>query len=224
MNADFLAINAASRLPDAAWELLYWLAVQPHFQRAVMRHTSMSPALDDARADWIDILRAVAPELRDKRLAVYTETFLYGMPNQNFRYDNNGVLAMMDGWGAKGVDPRGGSIPLVMRGMAHQVDVHERLAAVSAGPALAYERAAMAALARAKQEAGRGLVSFSRPLKVGGTEAGAPPEPAPGAVVTAPGGAVTLRTRGVGGSWAPRTTVSLRGRRTRRAAVSSPAA
>ncbi len=69
---DFRAINAATRYPDAAWELLEWLSFEPDFQRVLMRYGLEPPALTSLQPEYVQTLRQVVPPLQRKNLQAVT--------------------------------------------------------------------------------------------------------------------------------------------------------
>ncbi len=75
---NYYAIPAASRVPDAAWELLRWICTDPHYQRTFMHLFLWPPALSALAAEWTAQVRAVAPPLRTKNLAVFRQAVLEG--------------------------------------------------------------------------------------------------------------------------------------------------
>lgn len=70
---DYRAINAATRHPEAAWELLQWLSFVPDFQRTLMRYGLEPPALKALQAEYTQVIAQVVPPFRYKNLAVLTQ-------------------------------------------------------------------------------------------------------------------------------------------------------
>jgi ABC-type glycerol-3-phosphate transport system substrate-binding protein len=62
---DFYAINARTKYPMQAWELLQWLSYDRVWQRALMKIGAMPPARNDLWEEWISTVHAIAPPLRN---------------------------------------------------------------------------------------------------------------------------------------------------------------
>ena len=69
---DFRALNAATRYPEATWELLEWLSFKPDFQRVLMRYGLEPPALTSLQQEYVQVLRQVVPALQSKNLGAVT--------------------------------------------------------------------------------------------------------------------------------------------------------
>jgi len=78
-NNDFLGISSQSKHPDQAWELLHWLAVEPDFQRFLIRSTLVTPGLNALWEEWVALIQAAAPPLRTKQLQYYGDAARAGI-------------------------------------------------------------------------------------------------------------------------------------------------
>jgi hypothetical protein len=72
-SANFDGIWAGTPHPDAAWTVLKWVVTSSAWQRLQMRTLMYAPSRLDLYADWIEVVRQVAPPLRDKNLNVYLQ-------------------------------------------------------------------------------------------------------------------------------------------------------
>ena len=70
---DYRAVNAATKHPEPAWELLEWLSFDPAFQRTLMRYGLEPPALKSLQEEYTAVLAQVVPPLRSKNLSVLTQ-------------------------------------------------------------------------------------------------------------------------------------------------------
>lgn len=70
---DYRAVNAGTKHPEAAWELLEWLSFDPAFQRTLMKYGLEPPALKSLQAEYTQILAQVVPPFRTKNLGVLTQ-------------------------------------------------------------------------------------------------------------------------------------------------------
>jgi len=69
--SDFFAISATSQRPDIAWEFFRYLAVEPDWQRQMMRLIGMGPNQKALWQEWVSVLQAEAPPIRGKDLDVF---------------------------------------------------------------------------------------------------------------------------------------------------------
>ncbi len=137
VNSDFLAISAATKVADAAWEVLRYVAVEPELQRGVMKLTGQSPSLRSLIAEWTTVLRTVAPPLRTKNLEVYQELILTdrAFPGLDFAYSDAQAKTVIGSW-AQQILARRISIGPGLRSAAAQVNALEANAAQSAPESL----------------------------------------------------------------------------------------
>ncbi len=100
LGAAFWAINAGTRQPDAAWALLRWLAVEPSYQRFMMRTFLFPPALTALLPEWRTTVGSVAPGLRGKglRWIVQGARNGWGVPQPYFRTANTEAFSIDDRW------------------------------------------------------------------------------------------------------------------------------
>ncbi len=100
LGAAFWAINAGTRQPDAAWALLRWLAVEPAYQRFMMRTFLFPPALTALLPQWRATVGSVAPGLRGKGLRWIVEGARngWGVPQPYFRVANTQAFAVDNRW------------------------------------------------------------------------------------------------------------------------------
>lgn len=72
-STDSLGIWSGTKYPDAAWEVLKWISYGKTWQRMQARITLQAPSRRDMTEEWIQIVRQVAPPLRDKNLEVWVQ-------------------------------------------------------------------------------------------------------------------------------------------------------
>lgn len=84
----FYAISASSRHPDAAWELLRWICIDPEYQRAKLKLVFQPPALKSVWEEYAAVVQAVVPPFRTRRVDVLQQPVVsnevYAGPD--FRY------------------------------------------------------------------------------------------------------------------------------------------
>ncbi len=99
-NIDFYGLNAASRHPDQAWELLRWVCAEPDYQRFQMRVTLVQPCLLNLWREWEATVQSVAPPLRGKQLHWLhnAEAEGYAWPNVFFKYAASEADTLVDQW------------------------------------------------------------------------------------------------------------------------------
>jgi multiple sugar transport system substrate-binding protein len=132
VNSDFYGINRATRYPDAAWELLKWIAVEPEWTRFEMQTTLTEPALLSLWDEWEAVVTAAAPPLRGKALHYFKDAALSGRtyPHLFFRY--GGVRADNLIWQGLGqIESRQVSVALGFQEIARQVTAYEEAAAAA---------------------------------------------------------------------------------------------
>ncbi len=115
-NRDFLGIWTGTKQPQLAWDLLFWMSVQPDFQRRMLLYTGYLPPLVSLQHQWIAKVRTVAPPLQDKNLEVYLETLPTAHPNRQFSVKNVNAEGLMGQWAQsileQSTSPTGGMISL----------------------------------------------------------------------------------------------------------------
>ena len=86
----FYAINARTRVPDLAWEVLKWLSAEPDYQRLMAQMNLASPGLNTLWPEWEQVVQSVAPPLRGKAVHWFADAARqgYAYPFPAFRYDN----------------------------------------------------------------------------------------------------------------------------------------
>ena len=187
---DFYGINAQTKYPELAWELLKFLSYEKGYQRAMMHIGAVPPARNDLWPEWQSIVETVAPPTRGKGLHWFGDAALkgYAYPGQYFRYDDSQVRST-DG-------------PWISKLWNHQIDVlgafdaadKQVNALLQEGQVAAGAEARLAGLL-AKAATASGVVDFPMPAKVG---TGLPATPLPAAWVTVKGGVYTLTGAGQG--------------------------
>lgn len=80
------AIWAGSKHPDEAWMVLKWIVSSPAWARMQMRTAMFAPNQPQLYPEWIELVRQVAPPLRDKNLEAFTAVAQYGYLGLPFRY------------------------------------------------------------------------------------------------------------------------------------------
>lgn len=70
-STDSWGIWSGTKHPEAAWTVLKWLALSPDWLRLMMRIALMPPSQNSLVEEWVTVMRATAPPLRDKNLDVY---------------------------------------------------------------------------------------------------------------------------------------------------------
>ena len=101
-NPNYFAINAATKEPDAAWELLQWLCAGPDWQRAMMKIVLLPPGYLPIWPEWLTIVRQVAPPLAHKNLEVFSAMVEKGHPIQvdgaHFKYADAQAKQLLQPW------------------------------------------------------------------------------------------------------------------------------
>jgi hypothetical protein len=70
-STDSLGIWAGTKNPEAAWVALKYFSYEIPWQMFQMKTLLLPPALRDLTADWVEVVRQVAPPLRDKNLDLW---------------------------------------------------------------------------------------------------------------------------------------------------------
>lgn len=86
-NGEWYAMNTRSPHPrELVWALLRFLVLDPGYQQFMYRLTWVPPNRLDRWPDWLRVVRALAPVLRDKHLEYYAQAMTYATPDLWFRY------------------------------------------------------------------------------------------------------------------------------------------
>lgn len=134
-NNDFWGINAQSKHPDQAWEVLKWLTYEDSWQRFCMKTTLLAPCKVALWAEFEQQLIATAPILKGKGLQWFRDAAEggYGYPQEFFKYQWNQADTLL-GQAIAGIYDRKLSISGAMRQAAQRID-----ALVAAGATIATE-------------------------------------------------------------------------------------
>jgi multiple sugar transport system substrate-binding protein len=187
---DFYGINAQTRHPNEAWELLKWLSYEKTFQRSLMRIGAVPPARNDLWPEWQSIVEAVAPPTRGKGLHWFGDAALkgYAYPGEYFRYDDAQVRGIDGPWISKLWNRQ-----IDVAGAFAQADKQANAFLQQAAASAHSEAAVAAALARAATTSA--TVTFPAPPKAG---TGIPATALPAADVSVRHGVYTLAGAGQG--------------------------
>jgi multiple sugar transport system substrate-binding protein len=100
---DMTVMNPATKYPDLAWDLMYWLAWEPSWQRSMMRIYLLSPALTALWDEWVRVVGETAPPLKNKNLQVFAEIAKAdrAFPHQVFAYEDSQTEQIFANWGKK---------------------------------------------------------------------------------------------------------------------------
>ncbi len=102
INNDFNGINAFSKVPrELAWSIFKFITLDVGFQHFQYRTTFITPNQSNLWADWISIVRAVAPPLRNKHLEYYQQAIDYGWSTYFFKYDALAANNLKGSWFSK---------------------------------------------------------------------------------------------------------------------------
>lgn len=90
-NNDFWGLNAQSKNPDAAWEVLKWLTYEDSWQRFCMKVALLAPCKVSLWAEFEAQLQATAPLLVNKGLKWFRDAAEggYGYPEEFFKYNSS---------------------------------------------------------------------------------------------------------------------------------------
>lgn len=116
---DLTAMNPSTKYPDLAWDLMYWLAFEPAWQRSMMRIYLLSPALTSLWDEWVTVVGHTAPSLKTKNLQAFSEIAKANrsFPHQVFAYEATQAETIFADWGKKA--------------LANQVSVTEALTQIT---------------------------------------------------------------------------------------------
>ena len=192
---NFWGMNAYTRQPQAAWEVVKWVTAENYWQEFVMRTTLQTPAKVSLWDRWEYYWTQAAPILRTKQIGWIRDAALggYAYPEQFFRYDPLQADTLL-GDAVSSVWHRKANVEGAFGQVATRIDALEQTASRVA----VSEAAASARVRVVLQEAGAapGAVTFPPPPEVG---PGGGPAPAPaGALVMLSGSQVVLVASGTG--------------------------
>ncbi len=172
----FRAINASSKYPEAAWEVLQWLVYDPSVQRMLMQFGLEPPALKSLQEEYVSVIQRTVPPLRNKNLnaiiqpildnAIYPEPEIPYFETEAKGLISSGEMAMIN----HQLDITGG-----LRQVAARVNALEAAGATAAGGGNA------ATLLARLNAAARTDTPLAPPQKTG---TGAAPSPLPAAYLT----------------------------------------
>jgi hypothetical protein len=187
-NSDFFAIAATTRHPEAAWQLLLWVAADPAWQRWTMRVGLLPPGSVGLWEEWEAQVRAVAPPLAGKALHHFGDAARggYGYPQAYYRYRSDQAQAVADGFFARLWQRQFATVAAAFAAADQAVNAFLNAAAEQA-----------AAEARARQDLARRLAAGNRNLPLPADD-GPPQSPPPGSVALRPGGTVVVQGGGAG--------------------------
>jgi hypothetical protein len=169
---NFNAINALTKNPlDLVWDMFKFITLDPGFARLQARIYFKTPNVNSLWPDWIDLLRATVPPLRDKHLEYYPAMSNYSWPQTYVAYNAVQAKAIQDAYFSRAI-ARQLSVDQALAQQTAQIN-----ALVRAGrEEQAAQRASLAAMAadEARLRAGQ-PVRFGPPPRTG---AGVPATPA----------------------------------------------
>lgn len=141
-NPNFFALSAGTKHPDAAWELLHWLTVDPTWQRALMRTVLLPPGYLPLWHEWTTVVAKVAPPLAGKNLAVFAQHvktgIMYG--GTHFAHADPQAKGILKQWYGE-IAARKYTVQEGFPQMARQIDALQQTAAVESGLRSAATRA-----------------------------------------------------------------------------------
>jgi ABC-type glycerol-3-phosphate transport system substrate-binding protein len=139
---DYRAVNAATKYPEPAWELLEWLSFEPAFQRTLMQYGLEPPALKSLQEEYTATLAAVIPPFAHKNLSVITQYILQNgaIMEPIFPADEAQVQALI-GTGEQAIIDGKYSVTEGLTRLAAQVTAIEVEGSQSAAAAVAAARA-----------------------------------------------------------------------------------
>lgn len=195
-NNDFWIMNALSPHPDAAWEVMRWVAAEPFYQRDMMKVQLEPPSLVALWEEFEARLTAAAPVLRNKSLHYFRDAAVagYGYPEEFFTYQPSQADGLINAQIAR-LWNRQTDVASAFTQAARQVDALEVVGRAEER-VVGREVSAFEAAVAAAERAGGKTVAFPAPP---GSGLGVPARPAPGAVRRGPGSAA-FTLRGAGGA------------------------
>ena len=145
---DYHAVNAGTRNPEAAWQLIRFLSADPWWSRWAMTHLLRTPSLVSLWEEYVARVEAVAPVARGKGLQWFVEAARHwGVANRIFRYQEIEAATIANAALAQAFT-RQASIPTALRDAARRIDA---LMASSARVSQVGFRQRVAAAARHKR-------------------------------------------------------------------------
>jgi ABC-type glycerol-3-phosphate transport system substrate-binding protein len=186
-NYNYFGIAANTKYPEAAWELVYWLTVQPDWQRLLMRTVLLSPGYLPLWPEYVEVVRSVAPSLRDKNLEVFAQqvpdAIIHG--GRHFANSEVQVQQLIGNWYTQ-ISNRQVSVRDGLVQLSRQINALEK----AGNREVASQEAAVAAERRALAAVAVGPTSHYAAPPVQGV--GVPPSDATPWVVVGPSGTYTL--------------------------------
>ena len=150
--AQYYMINAGSKSPDLAWDLVRWITYEPSWQQMMMRLALIPPSLTALSAEWETVVRSIVPPLQSKALNWFGDAMQnnYAYPYRYYTYSDDQAKQILSGY-TSALAARKIDVPLAFRQAADQVDAVEK-----AGAAMV---PVQAAAAKAFPAAGPAVVS-----------------------------------------------------------------
>lgn len=95
---DFYGINAETKYPEQAWQLLRWLSAETTWQIAMMKLLLISPALNSLWETWLSLLVSVVPILKGKNLQWFADAAQqgYAIPRTYYAYEDTAALSILN--------------------------------------------------------------------------------------------------------------------------------
>ncbi len=134
-NSDFWSIPSNTKVKDAAWAVLREITTGTAYQTIMMKAALFPPALKSLWKQWVTQVQAVAPPLRGKNLAAFSEYVLsnHAFPGEDFKYSTQqagSILGSMMGQ----IQGRSMSLTTGLKSAAQQVDALETAARRKSAP------------------------------------------------------------------------------------------
>ena len=180
--SDLWGISANTKYPQAAFELVKYVATEPYFPRMFTKGWLLTPSLKSVWPEWIEEVKAVVPFARDKNWEAFSELPLTNraFTHAPFAYNSVEAYNLLAPY-AEAITSRKVSVIGGSTEAAKQVDAFE-----AQGPRT--NGAFSAALASLEKEAARG--SLTSPARTG--QGNAPAAVPTGYFSATPGGVYTL--------------------------------
>lgn len=126
MDGNYWMMNAATREPEATWELLRFVALDPQWQQAMMKVVLLPPALSDLATQYLDFMKVLIPPLKHKNLSPYSDPLVRGevYPNPLWPYSNTQAYALYS-QSVTEILAKKVSIPLGYRQATQRIDALE---------------------------------------------------------------------------------------------------
>ena len=119
---DYHAVNAGTRNPEAAWQLIRFLSADPWWSRWAMTHLLRTPSLVSLWEEYVARVEAVAPLARGKGLKWLIEAARHwGVANRVFRYQEVEAVTIANAALAQAFT-RQQSVPTALRDAARRID------------------------------------------------------------------------------------------------------